>query len=129
MFFYNDLTKISPCDFVQTTTCATYFVLQKLFEACLPKQCIIESIDSCTNEHKDYIQQLIQLCLKNFAEGFSVQRGVIYIFGFDQNAEGDTGTLLKISSVSEESEMKQLNKLPINNLGDVRKVLSTMNYT
>ena len=78
---YNDLTKTSPCDFVQTTTCATSFVFQKLIEACLPKQCIMESIDSCINEHKDYIQQLIKLFLKNYAVQriFRVKKGVIYV--------------------------------------------------
>ena len=72
---------------------------------------------------------MIQLFLKNFAEGFSVQRGAK--FAFDPNAEEDTGTLLKISSVSEESEMKQLNKVPINNVGEERMVssTSTMYYT
>ena len=49
------------------------------------------------------------------------------MFRYDQNAEEYTGTLLKIASVSEESEMKQLDKVPIHNLCEERNV-GVINY-
>ena len=83
---------------------------QLLLQSCFPKDCIKDSIDTCILQYRDYIEQLISLFIKNFAEGFSQQKGAI--FGFGPDAEKDTGDLLKISAVTE-TEMNKLDKVPV----------------
>ena len=116
---YTDLISITASNYLQTKKCVGNFTSQETFESCLPKDCILQSVDDCIIQYKDYIEQLISLFLKNFAEGFSNQKGAI--FGFGPNADEDTGNLLKIASVSCE-EMKKLDKVPVHNLGEERSV-------
>jgi biotin synthase-like enzyme len=44
--------------------------------------------------------QILQILLKKFAYGFELQKGAI--FGFGEKKEDETGTVLKISEVSQE---------------------------
>ena len=58
------------------------------------------------------------------ADGFSNQRGAI--FGFGPNADDDTKTLLKVSSVSQQKKQK-LQQAPVHNLNEERSV-GSVNY-
>ena len=106
-------------NYLQTTKCAGTFATEEIFELCLPKACIKESIDACIVQYREYIKQLINLFVTKFAEGFSQQKGAI--FGFGPDAEKDTGNLLKIASVSD-VEMVKLDKVPVHNLGEERSL-------
>ena len=90
------------------------------------EDCVLQSIDACIEQYKDYIEQLIKLFLKNFAEGFSKQKGEIV--GFGPHADEDQGNLLKITSVSE-TDIKNLTKCQCT-IQVKREVLDmrTMNY-
>ena len=54
------------------------------------------------------------------AAGFSEQQGAI--FGFGPKANENTGTLLKISSVTDEAKRRKLNRAAIHNLNEERSV-------
>ena len=103
---------IPAANYLQTTKCAGTFATQEIFELCLPKECIKESIDACIVQYREYIEQLINLFIKKFAEGlwFSQQKG--FVFGFGPDAEKDTGNLLKIAPVYD-NEMVKLDKVPV----------------
>ena len=110
---YEDLTTVHPSEFLQTKKPATKFTSPELFLKCLPKDHMVASIDACIVEHSAQIEQLIKLFLKKLAEGISDQKGAI--FGFGPNAEKDTGSLLKISQISD-IEMAKLDQVPVHNL-------------
>ena len=113
---YNDMLEKNALTFLQTNEIAT-FASQEIFLKCLPKECIIVSLNEYIIEFKDYILQLVKLFLTTFAEGLSIQKGAI--FGFGPKSDDDTGTLLKISSVE---IFEKLNKVEIHNLGEERSV-------
>ena len=54
----------------------------------------------CCKQYPREIEQILQLSLKKFAYGFSYQKGAI--FGFGENADANTGSVLKISTLSKE---------------------------
>ena len=114
---YSDLLETNSITFLQTKQCATSFASQETFVQCLPKPCIVDFVDKCILEFQNYIEQLVKLFLKQFAEGLATQRGAL--FGFGPNSDKDTGTLLKISSVT---NFDKLDKVPIHNLGEERSV-------
>ena len=55
--------------------------------------------------------------LQRFAEGFSHQKGAN--FGFGENANNDTGSVLRLSQL-EETDIGHMNqsKVPIHNIGE-----------
>ena len=56
-----------------------------------------------------------------FADGISLQKGAI--FGFGPNKDEDTGTVLKLSSLSQEEVQKMDDgKVQVHNLGEERTV-------
>ena len=116
---YGDLVNTPASNYLQTKKCAGTFANQDLFEKCLPKDCIKESIDECITQYRQYIEQLVDMFIKNFSEGLSQQKGAI--FGFGPDAEKGTVNLLKIATVSE-SEMEKLDKVPVHNLGEERSI-------
>ena len=61
------------------------------------------------------------LSLKKFAQGFALQKG--RIFGFGENANDDTGSVLKISALSA-AELEEIdqNKIQVHNIGEERSV-------
>ena len=59
-----------------------------------------------------------------FFHGLAVQKGAL--FGFGSTADNDTGSLLKISTASDEV-MEKLDKDPIHNLAEERSV-GLVNY-
>ena len=63
--------------------------------------------------------RLLKFCLAEFAAGFALQKGAI--FGFGEEANYDTGTVLKISDVSKE-QLEVLDKIQTHNLGEERSV-------
>ena len=61
-----------------------------------------------------------------FAEGFSLQRGAI--FGFGPNKDDDTGTVLKISDLSQDEVSKMdESHMQVHNLGEENNV-GCVNY-
>lgn len=127
---YHDLVNTTATNYLQTKEFASTFAAnfleskdaaskQLFLQSCFPKDCIKDSIDACIFQYRDYIEQLISLFIKNFAEGFSQQKGAI--FGFGPDAEKDTGDLLKISAVTD-TEMNKLDKVPVHNLSEERSV-------
>ena len=75
---------------------------------------------NCAIENYSHeIAQLLTLSLKKFAAGFALQKGAI--FGFGDNAEKDTGTVLKISNLND-VEMKELDNAQVHNLSEERLV-------
>ena len=66
---------------------------------------------------------MLSFFLKIFSLGLAAYWGTV--FGFGQTADDDTGSLLKISTVSEEL-MEKLDKVPIHNLVEVVLKLSIM---
>ena len=59
------------------------------------------------------------LSLKKFAKGFAYQKGAI--FGFGDQADDDTGCVLKISSLTP-NEIENLNTVQTHNIGEERSV-------
>ena len=64
----------------------------------------------------------MSISLQKFAKGFSFQKGAI--FGFGENVNNDTGSVLKISQLEETEieHMKQSKLPPIQNMGADRSV-------
>ena len=62
-----------------------------------------------------------QSVLQKFTKGFSHKKGAI--FGFGENVNNDTGSVLRISQL-EETEIEHMNqsKVPIHNIGEERNV-------
>ena len=97
---YDDLTKPISEQLLQTEQRLVNFVDDKPFKSTLPKECLRESVSNCASQYKKEVLQLLEILLPCLAEGFSEQRGAL--FGFGPKVQDDTGTLLKISSVTDE---------------------------
>ena len=69
------------------------------------------------DEYRNEVLKIIRLCLEKFRKGFEKQKGSI--FGFGSNADEDTGSILKISSLSDKSILKNIS---VHNLGEERNV-------
>ena len=74
--------------------------------------------------HKEEIITLLRFFISKIADGFDLQKGVI--FGFGTHADDDTSSVIKISYATEE-EIKELDKTTVHNLAEERSVGSTDN--
>ena len=64
---------------------------------------------------------MLSISLQKFAKGFSQQKGAI--FGFGENSNNDTGSVLRISRLGEtEIEHRSQSKVPVHNVGKERNV-------
>ena len=80
---------------------------------------MIGALIDCSELYPQEITQLITICLQKFASGFAYQKGAI--FGFSNNSNDDTKTVLKIAELNEQ-QLQQLNNVPIQNIGEERSV-------
>ena len=110
---------------LQTEKRVAGFVDDYRFKLVLPKECLLESVQTCASQYEKEILRLLGIILPRFAEGFSAQRGAL--FGFGPKALDDTGTPLKISSVTDDAKRRKLNKAPHHNLNEERSV-GIINY-
>ena len=92
----------------------------KRFKSTFPKECLRECVSSCASEYKKEVFQLLEIILPHLATGFSEQRGALFNFG--PKANENTGTLLKIFSVTDEAKQRKLNRAAIHNLNEERSV-------
>ena len=105
--------KAHSSTFLQTSECVVSFVLTNVFKQASPKVVIINSLNKCLNKYKNEVENILRLIFRAFSHGLAVQKGAT--FGLGPNANVDTGSLLKISTESNEM-MEKLDKDPINNL-------------
>ena len=117
---YNDLSKPISDELLQTEKRVVNFVDDKRFKSSLPKECLRECVKNSALQYKKEVINLMEIILPRLAEGFSEQRGAI--FGFGPHAEEDTGTLLKISSITDETKRRKLNNTAVHNLNEERSV-------
>ena len=86
---------------LQTDEKVVNFIDDKRFKSTLPKECLL---------------QLLKIVLLHLAAGFGEERSALFGFG----PKAHTGTLLKISSVTDEAKRRKLNKTAIHNLNEER---------
>lgn len=117
---YEELSKPISEQLLQVDQRVSSFVDDKKFKSTLPKGCLSESVSNCASQYKKEVLKFLEFILPRLAEGFSEQRGAI--FGFGPKAQDDTGTLLKISSVTDEVKRRKLNQAVVHNLNEERSV-------
>ena len=100
---YKDLTEIEPCEYLRITQVTT-FISPEIFAESLPDTCLLEYLSVAIERYSQEIARFLAIALKMFAEGFSLQRDAI--FGFGQNKDDDTGTVSKISGLSQDEVTK-----------------------
>ena len=121
---YNDLTTISASQLL-TINKVVSFVSADIFKESLPEQCLLEVLKEVTEMYPAEIERFMVLSLKMFAEGFDYQKGAI--FGFGPSANNETGSVLKIANVNEETLGKLDKFVAVHNLGEERNV-GMVNY-
>ena len=92
----------------------------KWLKSTLPKECLRECVSSCASEYKKEVLQLLKVILPHLATGFSAQQGALFSFG--ARVPENTGTIIRISSVTDEAKRRKLNRLTIHNLNEERSV-------
>ena len=117
---YQDLTTIKADRFLTTDEQVCTFVSSKIFKESLPEKCLLDTLKESTQMYQSEVEKLLGLALKMFAEGFDHQKGAI--FGFGPSAEKETGSVLKISTVDEDTLGKMDRYVPVHNLGEERNV-------
>ena len=115
---HEELLSIPPTD-MMTLNQVFYFATPEHFAAAMPKAELSFHLLSVAKEYEREVCQILQILLKKFAYGFELQKGAI--FGFGEKKEDETGTVLKISEVSQE-KLEHLDKVQIHNLGEERSV-------
>ena len=90
-----------------------------MFEESKSENVLLDNLELILREHSTEVVRLLKICLAEFAAGFALQKGAI--FGFGEEANDDTGTVLKISNVSKE-QLDVLDKVQTHNLGEERSV-------
>ena len=110
-------TKISK--YLQFESVVCDFVSLDRFKKSLPKPCLLESLTGCISQFKKEVQHFLSICIPRLAEGFELQRGVI--FGFRKFADNETNKVLKISTL-ESSKRRKLNQAPVHNLNEETSV-------
>ena len=113
------MADIVPEKLLQTNEKVVNFIDDKRFKSTLTKECLGECVSSCTSEYKKEVLQLLKIILPHMAAGFSEQQGAL--FGFGPKAHENTGTLLKISSVTDEAKRRKLNRAATHNLNEGEK--------
>ena len=120
---YKELTEVQPKDLI-TSDQVLSFTSKDFHEESLPKPCVLNSIIECAEKYHSEVISLLTIMLPKFAEGFSIQRGSI--FGFGPNSEADTGTICKVAT-ADGSKHQKLEKAPIHNLKEEKSV-GEVNY-
>ena len=115
---FEELNKVKPVQLLRLNHTFT-FADKNIFESCLPKQELQDVLVEVIDQYPQEIQQLLFLLLKKFAYGFSYQKGAI--FGFGDESNDDTGTVLKIADLTVE-EIKALDNAKVHNLSEERSV-------
>ncbi|CAL4248580.1 unnamed protein product [Meganyctiphanes norvegica] len=110
---YLHLTTIKP-EFLITKEHVLNFSTRDQYEKSLPKECLVETIIETAEEFRSPVLNIIKLILVKFADGFAHQKGAI--FGFGNQKDDDTKSVLKISNLDQDS-LNKLNKVQIHNLG------------
>ena len=92
---------------------------QVIQKKAVPGKVILDELLGCFWQYPNEIEQVLLLSLKKFTHGFAYQKGAI--FGFGKNATNDTGSVLKISSLSatELEEMVQ-HRVQVHNTDEER---------
>ena len=117
---YNELTSVSASAMLSFEQCF-HFVLHEIFKILLPDKFILDELINCCKQYSHDVKEILQLSLKMFTYGFTYQKAAIFKLG--KNAEAGTGTVLKISSLSnEETNVMDENKVQVHNVGDERGV-------
>ena len=117
--------KETPSTVLLTTTQKLTFVEQDMFNKALPETCLLQYLEDTIQVYPTEISSLISQAKEMMAEGFSHQKGAI--FGFGDNADADTGTKLKICTAPKEIMSKLDTHVETHNLGEERNVGMT-NY-
>ena len=99
---------------MQTQKQVITFMTKEQFSKILTVKCLFAAIDDCITEYHDEIKELLGLMLPRLAHGFSEQRGAI--FGFGPKKGEDTGTLLKVTAVTDKEKKHKLRNTPVHNL-------------
>ena len=97
---YNDFLSEDPQKLISLNQVCTY--VKKSGENAL-----LENLELHSKEHATEVIRLLKICLAEFAAGFAMQKGDI--FGFADEANDDTGTVLKISNLGEEGSVGFVN--------------------
>ena len=111
------MADIVPEKLLQTDEKVVNFIDDKRFKSTLPKECLRECLSSCASEYKKEVLQLLKIVLPHLSAGFSEKRSVLFGFG----PKAHTGTLLKISSVTDEAKRRKLNRAATHNLNEGEK--------
>ena len=91
---------------------------------CIPSTDIYIALEVLIKAHKDEIINLIKLFVSKIADGFDTQKGSIFDFG--THAEDEPESVFKISSATQNVEVK-LEKAVVHNLTEERSVCSFNN--
>ena len=98
------------------------FVSAEMFKDTLAKQHLLTNLFDCAKQYRDEVIKILKICLGKFQRGFDNQKGAI--FGFGDNANEDTGNVLKIAAIGDRSILANA---PVHNLGEERSV-GLLNY-
>ena len=93
---YKELTTVSASTMLSSEQCFN-FVSKDVFKKSVLDKVMLDELLSCCKQYPREIEQILQLSLKKFAHSFAYQKGAI--FGFGENADDDTGSVLKISAL------------------------------
>ena len=117
---YHELKEVPPSSMMKYAQCFN-FVSEAIFKKALPNKAILDELFGCCQRYPTEVEQILLLSLKKFAQGFALQKG--RIFGFGENANDDTGSVLKISALSA-AELEEIdqNKVQVHNIGEERSV-------
>lgn len=118
---YDELTNTNA-ESLLTTDQVFNFVHSDIFKDASYKEHLLTGLFRNADEYRNEVLKIIRLCLEKFRKGFEKQKGSI--FGFGSNANEDTGSILKLSSLSDKSILKNT---PVHNLGEERNV-GMLNY-
>ena len=122
---YKNLTEIDAAEYL-TIKQVTTFTSSEIFNDSLPETCLLQHLSLVIEDYPLEITRFLTLAVKMFADGFSLQKGAI--FGFGPNKDDDTGTVLKISDLTEKEVMEMdASHVQVHNLGEENNV-GCVNY-
>ena len=117
---YRELKDVPPSSMMKNAQCFN-FASETIFNKALPDKAILDELFGCCQRYPTEVEQILLLSLKKFAQGFALMKG--RIFGFGENENDDTGSVLKISALSA-AELEEIdqNKVQVHNIGEERSV-------
>ena len=83
---YENLTTIPAERFVQTDHQVCTFVSEEKFKNSLPKDCLLTCVNEQFDAYRKEIIHLLLIMLPKLAQGFSTQRGAIFVHGITEKA-------------------------------------------